>query len=251
MLAVPAPRWRLALTGLALSSALAATACSGDPAGSAPGPEAPAATTASATPPTGSASPTASSTRPDASGTATPARRAPSPRASATAGSSPSGSPSAPEAPDPEAPASPTPVARGSQAERLAPVQGDLDATLRWSDGVRLQVRDVTNAVLEGKGPGAVNGPVSSFRLRLTNGSSEPVDATQVVVTLAYGRSAARLATPVYDDRAADFGTRLAPGESATARYSFAVPRSGRSAVALTVDLDARHGLATFRGDAG
>ncbi|SDR76100.1 hypothetical protein SAMN04488543_0362 [Friedmanniella luteola] len=142
-------------------------------------------------------------------------------------------------------------MARASQAERLAAVQGDLDADLRWSDGLRLEVRDVENAVLEAKGPGAVNGPVTSFTLRLTNGSEVPVDATQVVATLTYGRSDRRLATPVYDDEAADFGTRIAPGRSADARYSFSVPRSGRSAVALTVDLDARHGLATFEGDAG
>ncbi|WP_344019250.1 hypothetical protein, partial [Microlunatus capsulatus] len=146
-------------------------------------------------------------------------------------------------------PAQPVPADRDAVRDRLPAVEGALADGLRWSDGVRVAVVEVTQGELDQPGPGSRIGPFTSFRLRVTNESDEPLDLSRVITSLTYGRPPLQ-ARPVYDEDAADFTGRLAPGDRASARYSFAVPASGRSAVALTVDLDARHGLATFRGDA-
>lgn len=253
MLVDPRAGLRSALTAVVLGSALVTAACSTPapgPAGTPAPSTAPSATT-STSPAAPGASPTAApSDLPGASPTATAPGSDPTPTGPAGAPTAaPSSSGSAADAPDPTAPAAPVPADREDARDRLPAVQGALADGLRWSDGVRIAVVEVTQGELDQPGPGSRIGPFTSFRLRVTNESDEPLDLSRVITSLTYGRPPLQ-ARPVYDEGAADFTGRLAPGDRASARYSFAVPASGRSAVALTVDLDARHGLATFRGDA-
>jgi hypothetical protein len=85
------------------------------------------------------------------------------------------------------------------------------------------------------------------FTLKLSNGSAHPIDVSQIVVGVRYGPNAGQVATPVYDDAAADFSGTLAPRQSKTARYAFALAQPENASIVITVDVDAAHDVATMR----
>jgi hypothetical protein len=134
-------------------------------------------------------------------------------------------------------------------SKRVNATASDFDSDVVWSDGVQVAIRRIEQRTTTGVGPGNTNGaPVTTFTVRLKNGSSRVLDATGVVVTATYGGKVRRLSPAVYDERSADFATRLAPRGSADATYSFSIPRKGLDAVELSFDLDSQHGLGTFKG---
>ena len=123
------------------------------------------------------------------------------------------------------------------------------DGTVRYGDGLRLSVDRVRQAKVTAQGPGEFPGaPKTQVGLRMTNDGRTPVRLDQVVVTALYGADR-RQARPVYDDASRDFSGDLRPGRSASAVYSFSIPRRDLDRVTMIVDFDGRHTVATFRGD--
>lgn len=156
---------------------------------------------------------------------------------------------------DPLAPATRAPIVRGT-AKPHPTARGSRGAfssvkPVAYPDGVSVSVDRVTASVEKGNGRGVFPGrPNLSFSISIHNGSTRALDLNQVVVTTDYG-SPARIASPVYEDPAAnDFFGTVAPGRSATATYIFAVPVNQRSALLMTVDFDSVHLAAQFSGAA-
>ncbi|NYJ07471.1 hypothetical protein [Petropleomorpha daqingensis] len=160
--------------------------------------------------------------------------------------SSPSVSPS----PATEAPA-PTVVSRPGVPEASRTVQatnGDFAATASWSDGATIRVAEAHQQVTSGTGPGELAGqPQTVFNLELVNGTDKPLDLNTVVVQATYG-SGPTQASPIYDQKSVDFGGTLAPGDTATAVYSFAIPADQLGKVTLSVDVDGFRFPAVFSG---
>lgn len=187
----------------------------------------------------------------------------PNPTPSATSSASTEGDAASPDStptarpslpPDPKAPKTVEAVARtGSDAHALIKASSaTFAAPVRWRDGLKLAVLDIKQGVTNGVGAGASQGaPTTTFTLKLTNGSAKPVDVSSVVLTTVFGGKSKLIAQPVYGQGgASDFSGTLAPGKSTTATYIYSIPTKQLGAVSLTVDLDGRHGLASFSGSA-
>jgi hypothetical protein len=133
-------------------------------------------------------------------------------------------------------------------ARTVQATNGDFTTTASWSDGATVRVSDAHQQVTSGTGPGELAGqPQTVFTLELANGSDKPLDLNTVVVQATYG-SGPTQASPIYDQQTIDFGGTLAPGDTATAIYSFAVPADQLSDVTLSVDLDGFRFPAVFSG---
>lgn len=125
-----------------------------------------------------------------------------------------------------------------------------LTKSVRYTDGVAVSVRGISHTTSSGEGPGALPGlPVTVFKIRITNDSKHALNANQVVVSLTIkdGKVAAR---PIYYPGIADFFGSIAPRTSKTTSYAFTVPKANTDNVKLSVDFDAKHRPATFRGSA-
>ena len=125
----------------------------------------------------------------------------------------------------------------------------DTDASVKYDDGVKLRIRDVSFAKETDQGPGAFPGrEYAVLTLSITNGSREPISLNTVVVTVLDKNGDA--VAPVYASTAKvqDFAGTLKLGATAKARYAFAVPKSSRSKVTVVVDFDDIHTSAVFRG---
>ncbi len=119
-----------------------------------------------------------------------------------------------------------------------------------YPDGVVVSVNNARAAVELGEGPGVFNGrELLVVDLEITNGSKEPVNVDQVVITTYYGKEK-QLAPVVYPGNLQmhDFSGVADAGSKASARYAFAVPKSALPAVTMVVDFDALHGSAVFTG---
>ena len=160
-----------------------------------------------------------------------------------------------PKPPDPEAPSTYQPVTRNGKKPNptIKAGNGGMSeaAVVKYADGVWLRIDRLRHGAEQGEGPGAFPGRAhTAITLSLHNRSSRTIDLTQVVVTATYG-SPARVAPAVYEDPGArDFGTRVQPGDSASATYVFAIPPDQLSEVGLTVDFDGIHLAARFAGAA-
>lgn len=154
---------------------------------------------------------------------------------------------------DPAAPPTYRPVLRhgGRALARAAGNRGGFvpTAPVKYPDGVTVTVAKVARGVEQGQGPGVFHGRGhTALTVTLTNGSAQPIDLTQVVVTTTYG-TPAQVAAPVYEDPAAqDFTGTVAPGATATATYEFAVPPAQARSAVTTVDFDDAHAPATLTG---
>lgn len=154
---------------------------------------------------------------------------------------------------DPAAPPAYQPVARNGKRPQPTVVanRGGFSAAapVNFPDGVSVRVDKVARGTEQGEGPGVFRGrPHTAFTLSLTNGSTSPIDLTQVVVTATYG-SPPRLASPVYEGAAAaDFTGTVAPGATASATYLFAIPPGQARSAVMTVDFADSYAAATFTG---
>jgi hypothetical protein len=181
----------------------------------------------------------------------------------AAAASSPASSPAAEQPEDTAEPTATTPPSPATEAaapavvaregvtaaERTVTVTpADFAGPAAWSDGATVRVTRAAQRVTDGTGPGELAGqPQTVFDLELVNGPGGPLDLDAVVVQAAYGSPAAQ-ASPVYDERSADFAGTLAPGATATAEYGFTIPADRLGDVVLTVDVDGHRVPAVFRG---
>jgi hypothetical protein len=142
-------------------------------------------------------------------------------------------------------------VAREGVPESARTVQvsaADFAAPASWSDGATLQVTDARQQVTSGRGPGELAGqPQTMFSLELVNGSRAALDLNAVVVQAVYGADRTQ-ASPLYDNETVDFAGTLAPGGTATAVYSFAIPDDQLGNVVLSVDVDGYRFPAVFSG---
>lgn len=129
--------------------------------------------------------------------------------------------------------------------------KGSLNGTVVFSDGVRLKMTDIKNGKAEQKAlPGNFpNRVMTTFTVKLSNGSKVDLDANSVIVTATYGDSS-KVATPVFDEAAKPFAGVISPKASETAIYSFNIPAAERGNVTLRFDLDGKHSMATFTGKA-
>ncbi|MGY1773243.1 hypothetical protein [Blastococcus sp. SYSU D00813] len=158
-----------------------------------------------------------------------------------------------PTAPPPTAtqpPAPPVVTREGvpGSARTVTAAPADFTAPAAWSDGVTVRVVEARQQVTTGSGPGELAGqPQTVFRLEVVNGSGAPLDLTAVVVQASYGDPAAQ-ASPLYDAETVDFAGALAPGGTASAVYSFAIPADRLGAVSLSVDVDGYRFPAVFSG---
>jgi hypothetical protein len=142
-------------------------------------------------------------------------------------------------------------VAREGVAQSARTVQAaaaDFATAAEWSDGASVRVTAARQQVTSGRGPGERAGqPQTVFALELANGSAAPLDLNGVVVQAVYGGGKSQ-ASPLYDAETVDFGGTLAPGQVATAVYSFAIPADQVGDVVLSVDVDGYRFPAVFSG---
>ena len=92
--------------------------------------------------------------------------------------------------------------------------------------------------------------PASRRRCSPSSWSTAPgaaLDLNAVVVQAVYGGDRVQ-ASPLYDAETVDLGGSLAPGGTATAVYSFAVPANQVGNVVLSVDVDGYRFPAVFSG---
>jgi hypothetical protein len=151
----------------------------------------------------------------------------------------------------PLAPPKIKPVARnGSPAHpTISAPPAPFTKPVKYPDGATFAVTAIHQGKVAGHGRGVITGPQTTFDLKFTNGSSKPIDLTQVVPTAEFG-SPARVARPVDGAHTRDFGVVVAPGHAATAVYAFSIPVDQLSDVTVYLDFDGRHFAATFHGSA-
>lgn len=144
------------------------------------------------------------------------------------------------------------PVKRNGKAAAptISAASGSFTKPVRYTDGTTVQVTSIRQGTVSGNGPGVFPGqPTTTVVLRLTNGASQAISLNQVVVTARYGNPQ-RVASPVYDASASDFGGTAAPGAAISATYVFSVPTAHLGGVVMIVDIDGVHVPATFAGAA-
>ncbi len=147
------------------------------------------------------------------------------------------------------APSTLTPVARrGNSDKRVSAGQGRIGGTIRYADGLSLQLNRGKQTTSQDRGRGAFpNAPLTTIPLRLSNGTGAEVDLNQVIVTVLHG-SPRVIGQAQYGPDSVDFSGTLAPGARADARYTFSIPAGDLNDVVVSVDLDGGHELATFTG---
>lgn len=96
--------------------------------------------------------------------------------------------------------------------------------------------------------PGELGGPGVAIVLRVTNASSQPLDLTNVVVDLRYGRDQLP-AIRAERSPTEPFSGRLDAGQTQTATYAFRLDEDDRARVRVLVRLDGASPVVVFRGD--
>jgi hypothetical protein len=135
-------------------------------------------------------------------------------------------------------------------SQRVSASPAPVHSPVVYPDGLQVRVTGISQKTVTAQGPGELTGkPLTVFTIEMTNGTSAPIDLTQVVVTAAYG-SPAVAAPPVYDNGIQDFATNLKPGATATTKYAFSIPVKNLKRITLSVDFDGKHTAAVFDGSA-
>lgn len=160
----------------------------------------------------------------------------------------------------PSASASPTPTdsdapiakvtrpgSSGAAAETAEPAT--TTAPVAYGDGVSLAIVGVAFGSETANGPGSFAGrEFARTTIELTNGSDAPIDLNTSVLTMLDAGGAALTRVYAAEAGVTDFAGTVAPGDTVTAVYAFAVPADARSNITLVVDFDAQHSSAVFRG---
>ncbi|MGM1029613.1 MAG: hypothetical protein ACQEWM_07015 [Actinomycetota bacterium] len=195
----------------------------------------------SAQAPSDSSSPAASSS---AAGSAAPASTAaPSDDPADDPADDPTASPAAippPPATTAGPPASDAPIA--PEAEPVAPTEPAVQA------GVEVELAQVERVEGVASAPGEISGPAVRITLRITNGSSDPVNAGLVAVNAYYG-AARTPANSIMQPGGDPFAGTIPPGSSATAVYLFEGDDAELADALIGVDAVPGQPTFTFRGD--
>lgn len=143
---------------------------------------------------------------------------------SASASPSPEGEATAP---------APSPGDDGEPPVTGAPVPIGDEATA--DDGVVAVITGVTSFTAEAGGVGEVGGDALRVTITLTNTADAARSLGAVTVNLEYGANATP-GSPIFSDPSVvEFGGELAPGESRSGTYVFAVPSGEQGSVTVTV----------------
>lgn len=119
-----------------------------------------------------------------------------------------------------------------------------------WSDGFEVRIVKVTNGAVYPRDVGGARGSgKTTFTVRVSNGDRVPYDLSGVDLSVAYGGRRASRVTNANMRHGALTGS-LAPRMSATARFAYAIPVSGRGLVTLTVT-PRFYGPVVFSGSVG
>ncbi|MCW4385448.1 hypothetical protein OH146_06650 [Salinibacterium sp. SYSU T00001] len=133
----------------------------------------------------------------------------------------PSASPSASAAPDEEGPETQTPVPIGEEATS--------------PDGVTAVVTAVTPFTAQGGGVGEIGGDAVRVDVTLSNTAETEQSLGSVTINLAYGPESTPGSPIFYDPSVVEFSGMLAPGESRSGSYVFAVPAEQRDSLTVWV----------------
>ena len=99
--------------------------------------------------------------------------------------------------------------------------------------GLQVEIARTRTKSVKPGGPGEVGGNAVITRVRITNGTDEPVSLDGVTVTLVYGAN--QVAQPLTPDPYSPFSGSAEPGEKAEGVYVFRVPKNRSSDVSITV----------------
>lgn len=168
------------------------------------------------------------------------------------------GSPGAPApvtsdaAPDPEASPSPTgPPATGGTEVVEKPAGGkehSFDDTAPVASQLVVEVTSV-EAVTAGRDiPGEISGPAVKVEIQVENIGTSAVDTSGASVNLTYGDDDLLPAASVMDGASVMLPGSLAPGATAVASYTFAVPLEDDRNVRIMVDILADEPDVVFNG---
>jgi hypothetical protein len=128
---------------------------------------------------------------------------------------------------------------------RLTPVA--LSAPTSYGDGLSARVAGIRSFTARGEGVGEFSGPALAITVELRNTSAVPVSLATTSVA-AYGGARGARTTALTDGATAPFSGTLAPGATARATYTFAVPTDQRDVVTVTVGVSPATGTAVFSG---
>ena len=174
----------------------------------------------------------------------------------ATSSASPDASPTVGTAPtpnegstDPDQPVVKVERAGQSEAPSVTADPADTDEPVEYGDDVSVRIDDVSFAAETSQGPGSFPGrDYARLTLSIENGSSDPIDLGTSVLTVLDASGAAAVRVYAAEADTVDFAGALAPGDTATASYAFAIPADARDEVTVVVDFDGEHTSAVFRG---
>ncbi|WP_460528350.1 hypothetical protein [Flindersiella endophytica] len=109
-----------------------------------------------------------------------------------------------------------------------------------YKDGLKVEVTGIAHGKISDLASGGKpGGDMTTFTLRITNGSKAPFDATLSVPSVTYG-DAGETAEGVFDDKAgAGFAGKVLPGKSMSAPWAFAIPKAELADVTLQLELGA------------
>jgi hypothetical protein len=173
----------------------------------------------------------------------------------APAATSASARPSAPDEPagaTGSAPATPdAPAVATGKPDELPPSLPavPLDAEAAVGNGITASLVSLEAVTGSASGPGNIAGPALRVKVRLTNGTSAPVDAALVSVDLTHGDDQVP-ASPLDDPSRVPFSGTLKPGATAEGTYVFTVPANDRDVVTVSVGYQAGAPFMVFTGSA-
>ncbi|MCL3861289.1 DUF4352 domain-containing protein [Actinotalea sp. K2] len=176
------------------------------------------------------------------------------PEATAGATPSPGASPTEPAVDDPQDGESPAPEGESPAEPPTAPTDVlvmaepvPLDETVVVDSGLTVTVQDLEAVEGTGQGAGEVAGPAVRVTVAITNGAAAPTALGAVIVNVTYGADqvpGVELSGPGVKR----FSGELAPGDTASGVFVFAVPVGERDRLQITVDHAAGAPIVVFEG---
>ena len=148
----------------------------------------------------------------------------------------------------------PSPVDRqGRSEQQLADIPQPSAAPVDLKDkkdvkgGVSATITEMQAVKGEAKGIGEIAGPAVRFKVTVTNSTAQAISLESAVVDLTFGRDEEPAGSLSGPDAAA-FPSSVAPGDTGTGVFVFAVPLEARDHVTIHFNLEAETPVATFAG---
>lgn len=143
--------------------------------------------------------------------------------------------------------ASPTDGGAGEVLPEFPPAP--LDEPVSAPSGLSASIVSIESVDGEAVGAGDVGGPAIRVTVRLTNGSTTPLDTALTVVN-GYSGADREPAGTLVKPGGKPFSGTVGPGETQDAVFLFTIPEDARGDVTITVDYAAGQPAFVFQGDA-